>query len=263
VHHARKSRLVVTAAVALAACAPTPQNAADTSNAAASASDAKASAPASTPTPAPANEPWRYGPTLAAAVPPGLAASPVLELAEGLQGRGRFVVAVAGADAPARLEVWTFSQFNEGDRLERVGPPELLLDLGRLEAGMPGELVAGLRRDIASPGNESVRAQGLPGEPVAVLAELARLAAAATGPGEPALRARSLAEFTRGLDERLMWERLPGLLQRLRSGPWSVGEPSPLGARRVRFSAREGDKTVTLELTRMQERWMLSEVVEG
>jgi hypothetical protein len=98
---------------------------------------------------------------------------------------------------------------------------------------------------------------------VAVLAELARLAAAATGPGEPALRARSLAEFTRGLDERLMWERLPGLLQRLRSGPWSVGEPSPLGARRVRFSAREGDKTVTLELTRMQERWMLSEVVEG
>lgn len=254
---------MVTAAVALAACAPTPQNAADTSNAAASASDAKASAPASTPTPAPANEPWRYGPTLAAAVPPGLAASPVLELAEGLQGRGRFVVAVAGADAPARLEVWTFSQFNEGDRLERVGPPELLLDLGRLEAGMPGELVAGLRRDIASPGNESVRAQGLPGEPVAVLAELARLAAAATGPGEPALRARSLAEFTRGLDERLMWERLPGLLQRLRSGPWSVGEPSPLGARRVRFSAREGDKTVTLELTRMQERWMLSEVVEG
>lgn len=254
---------MVTAAVALAACAPTPQNAADTSNAAASASDAKASAPASTPTPAPANEPWRYGPTLAAAVPPGLAASPVLELAEGLQGRGRFVVAVAGADAPARLEVWTFSQFNERDRLERVGPPELLLDLGRLEAGMPGELVAGLRRDIASPGNESVRAQGLPGEPVAVLAELARLAAAATGPGEPALRARSLAEFTRGLDERLMWERLPGLLQRLRSGPWSVGEPSPLGARRVRFSAREGDKTVTLELTRMQERWMLSEVVEG
>lgn len=252
------------AAAALAACGPTPQDAADTSNTATSptavaSSDAKASAPT------PATEPWRYGPTLAAAVPPGLAASPVLELAEGLRGRGRFVVAVAGADAPARLEVWTFSQFNERDRLERVGPPELLLDLGQLEAGvgMPGELVASLRREIASPGNESVRAQGLPGEPAAVLAELARLAAAATGPGEPALRARALAEFTRGLDERLMWERLPGLLQRLRSGPWIVGEPTPLGARRVRFSAREGDGSVTLELTRMQERWVLSEVVAG
>lgn len=262
------------AAVALAACGPTPQNAADTSNGATSpvsAADAKASTPTSAPTTSPTTtttpttEPWRYGPTLAAAVPPGLAASPVLELAEGLQGRGRFVVAVAGADAPARLELWTFSQFNERDRLERVGPPEVLLDLGQLEAGvgMPRELVAGLRRDIASPGNESVRAQGLPGEPAVVLAELARLAAAATGPGEPAERARALAEFTRGLDERLLWERLPGLLQRLRSGPWSVGEPTPLGARRVRFSAREGDKSVTLELTRMQERWVLSEVVEG
>jgi hypothetical protein len=198
-------------------------------------------------------------------VPPGLAASPVLELAEGLRGRGRFVVAVAGAEVPARLEVWTFSQFNERDRLERVGPPELLLDLGQLDAtvDMPAELVAELRRAIASPGNESVRAQGLPGEPAAVLAELARLAAAATGPGEPALRARALAEFTRGLDEQLMWERLPQLLLRLRAGPWSIGEPTPLGARRVRFSATERIGSVTLELTRMQERWVLSGVAEG
>ncbi len=189
----------------------------------------------------------------------------MLELAEGLRGRGRFVVAVAGAEVPARLEVWTFSQFNERDRLERVGPPELLLDLGQLDAtvDMPAELVAELRRAIASPGNESVRAQGLPGEPAAVLAELARLAAAATGPGEPALRARALAEFTRGLDEQLMWERLPQLLLRLRAGPWSIGEPTPLGARRVRFSATERIGSVTLELTRMQERWVLSGVAEG
>jgi hypothetical protein len=272
VQHARKSRLAARAAVALAACGPTPQNAADTSNtataASASASDptpSTATAISPTPTSTPTTEPWRYGPTLAAAVPPGLSASPVLELAEGLRGRGRFVVAVAGVDAPARLELWTFSQFNAHDRLERVGPPELLLDLGQLEAGigMPAELVAGLRRDIASPGNETVRVLGLPGEPAAVLAELARLAAAATGPGEPASRARALAEFTRGLDERLMWERLPGLLLRLRAGPWSVGEPTPLGARRVRFSARDGDRSVTLELTRMQERWVLSAVEEG
>lgn len=259
-HHARKSRLPAwaAAAAALTACGPSTQNAADTSNTATSPT------PASEPK-APAPEPWRYGPTLAAAVPPGLAASPVLELAEGLRGRGRFVVAVAGADVPARLEVWTFSQFNERDRLERVGPPELLLDLGQLDAGvgMPAELVTGLRREIASPGNESVRAQGLPGEPAVVLTELARLAAAATGAGEPASRARALADFTRGLDERLMWERLPALLQRLRTGPWSIGEPTPLGARRVRFSAREGDGTVTLELTRMQERWVLSGVEEG
>lgn len=262
-HHARKSRLVAWTAAALVACGQSPQNAADTNNAPAS-SAAKEDALASAPTPTPASEPWRYGPTLAAAVPPGLAASPVLELAEGLQGRGRFVVAVAGADAPARLELWTFSQFNERDRLERVGPPELLLDLGQMEAGvgMPGELVAGLRRDIASPGNETVRAQGLPGEPAAVLAELARLAAAATGTGEPELRARALAEFTRGLDEGLLWERLPQLLRRLRAGPWSVGEPTLLGARRVRFTAREGAGSVTLELTRLQERWVLSQVAE-
>jgi len=244
---------------ALAACGPTPQNAADTSNTASS-----ASASASTPTPAAASTPWRYGPTLAAAVPPGLAASPVLELGDGVRGRGRIVVAVAGADSPARLEVWTFSQFNEHDRLERVGTPGLLLDLGDLDAGigLPRELVAGLRREIASPGSESVRMMGLPGEPAAVLAELARLAAAATGPGEPALRARALAEFTRGLEDRLLWERLPELLRRLRAGPWSVGEPTPLGARRIRFTAREGDRSLTLELARMQERWILTEVVE-
>ena len=197
-------------------------------------------------------------------MPPGLAVSPVLELGDGVRGRGRIVVAVAGADASARLEVWTFSQFNEHDRLERVGTPELLLDLGELDAGigLPGELVAGLRREIASPGSESVRMLGLPGEPAAVLAELARLAATATSPGEPALRARALAEFTRGLEERLFWERLPELLRRLRAGPWSVGEPTPLGARRIRFTAREGDRSLTLELARMQERWILTEVVE-
>ncbi len=198
-------------------------------------------------------------------MPPGIAASPVLELGDGLRGRGRIVVALAGAETPARLELWTFSQFNAKDRLERVGTPELLLDVGQLEAGsgMPGELVAELRREIASPGSESVRALGLPGEPAAVLAELARLAAVATSPGEQALRARALAEFTRGLDERLLWERLPELLRRLRTGPWRVGEPTPLGARRVRFTAREDDATVMLELTRLQERWVLSEVVKG
>ena len=252
-------------------CGPSPQNAADTSNAAPSAASASSASAASTGSateasaPKPTPEPWRYGPTLAAAVPPGIAASPVLELGDGLRGRGRIVVALAGADAPARLELWTFSQFNPNDRLERVGTPELLLDLGQLETGigMPGELVAGLRREIASPGSEVVRALGLPGEPAAVLAELARLAAVATSPGEPTLRARALAEFTRGLDERLLWERLPELLRRLRTGPWSVGEPTPLGARRVRFTARDGDATVTLELTRMQERWVLSEVAKG
>lgn len=249
-----------------AGCGPSPRDAADTSNAAPSASSASSAAPAAEASaPRPTPEPWRYGPTLAAAVPPGIAASPVLELGDGLRGRGRIVVALAGADAPVRLELWTFSQFNANDRLERVGTPELLLDLGQLDAGtdMPDELVTGLRREIASPGNESVRVLGLPGEPAAVLAELARLAAVATSPGEPALRARALAEFTRGLDERLLWERLPELLRRLRTGPWSVGEPTPLGTRRVRFTAPEGDATVTLELTRLQERWVLSEVVKG
>lgn len=264
--HARKSRLLAWTAAALAACGQAaPQNTADTNNVATSTSASPTSAIKVAEKPAPeAPAPWRYGQALAAAVPPGLAASPVLELADGLRGRGRFVVAVAGVDVPARLEVWTFSQHNERDRLERVGAPELLLDLGELDTGvgLPDALMAGLRREIASPGNEQIRARGLPGEPGAVLAELARLAAVSTGQDAPAVRTRALAEFTRGLDERLLWARLPELLRRLRAGPWRVGEPTPVGTRRVRFTAREGDRAVTLELTRTQDRWVLSEVAD-
>jgi len=246
----------VLAASALACCGPAePRNTADATNASAGAATAQE--------PPAAPLPWRYLPALAAGVPAGLAAEPVLELADGLRGHARFVVAVASGDAPVRVEVWDFSQLNEREKLERVGEPQLLLDLREPDAALAADAVAALRREIASPATETVRPLGLPGEPAAVLAELARLAAASAGPGDAATRARALAQFTRGLDDRLLWDRLPELLRRLRGAPWTVGTQSPVGARRVRISATEGARPLTLELTRTQDRWTLSDVVDG
>ena len=239
---------------ALAACGPRgPGNAADATNSAAS---------ATTTATAPAASPWRYTPALAAGVPTGLTAEPVLELADGLRGRGRFVVAVAQGEAPARLEVWDFSQRNERGLLERVGEPLVLLDLRGLDgdAAMAAADVAALRREIASPGSESVRPLGLSGEPAAVVTELARLATVSTGSADAPTRARALAQFTRGLDDSLLWDRLPELLRRLRTAPWSPGAQTPKGARRVELAATEGARTLHLELTRTQERWLLSAV---
>jgi hypothetical protein len=214
-------------------------------------------------TPASSPEPWRYLPALTAAVPPGVAAEPVLELADGLHGRARVVVAVARDGVPARLEVWDFSQRNPRERLERTGEPVLLLDLAALDgAELPRGVVDELRREAASPTSEQVRSSGLPGEPAAVLAELARLAAEARGQGPAAARARALAHFTRGLDDRLLWEtaRLPELLRRLSAGPWQAGASTPLGTRRVKLAAQEGERALQLELARAQERWVLTDV---
>lgn len=204
-------------------------------------------------------EPWRYGPALAGAVPAGQSAAPVLELADGLRGRARIVVAVAAGDAPVRLEVWDFSQNNERGVLARIGDPVVLLDLHDADARLAADAVAELRREIASPGNEAVRPLGLPGEPTALPAELARLAAATTGPGDAATRTHALAQLIRGLDDRLVWEeaRLPELLRRLQTGAWTVGEATPIGARRMRLAATEGTRPLQLELARTQDRWAI------
>ena len=204
--------------------------------------------------------PWRYGPALAAAVPAGVVAEPVLEVADGLRGRARIVVAVAQGEAPVRLEIWDFSQNNPRDRLERVDAPVVLLDLDPAGAVVADEVLAGLRREMASPASESVRSVGLAvaGEPTALLAELARLAAEATTPG--AVGARVLAQFTRGLDDRLLWSgRLAELLRRL-AGGWRVGEVTPVGARRMRVVVTEGERALQLELARTQDRWVLTDV---
>lgn len=241
---------------ALAACSPSPPpagNAADTSTLA-----APAQAPAS-----PAPEPWRYAPALAASVPSGVRAAPVLELADGLQGRARVVVAVAQGSAPVRLELWDFSQNNERGVLERSGEPQLLLDLHSLadaDARLAAEPVADLRREIASPGSETVRPLGLPGEPADLPAELSRLAAASVGSGDASVRTQALALLIRGLDDELVWTRLPELLRRLRAAPWIAGEVTELSPRRVRISAREADRPLTLELNRKQDRWVLTAV---
>ena len=240
---------------ALAACSPSPPpaaNAADTSTL------APGQAPAS-----PAPEPWRYAPALAASVPSGVRAAPVLELADGLHGRARVVVAVAQGSAPVRLELWDFSQNNERGVLERSGEPKLLLDAQNVadaDARLAAEPVADLRREIASPGSETVRPLGLPGEPADLPAELSRLAAATDGDGDAAVRAQALAQLIRGLDDELLWTRLPELLRRLRATPWTTGELTELSPRRVRISAREADRTLVLELDRKQDRWVLTAV---
>jgi hypothetical protein len=226
------------------------------------AADATKPGPEKVEAPAPA-EPWRFGPALAAGVPAGTVAEPVLEVADGLRGRARIVVAVAEGTSPARLEIWDFSQNNPRERLERVDAPVVLLDLDPAAPAAPAEALAQLRREMASPASESGRSVGLTAEePGPMLAELARLAAEATSAGEG--RAAALARFTRGLDDRLLWsEQLPELLRRLGRGPWSVGAMTPLGARRMRVAAREGERTLQLELARTQDRWVLTDVAEA
>jgi hypothetical protein len=192
-------------------------------------------------------------------------AEPVLELADGVRGRARIVVAVAGGDKPVRLEVWDFSQNNERGLLARLGDPEILLDLGDVRGRLVTTAVATLRREMAMPGRERVRPLGLPGEPAAVVAELARLASESTGAPDAATRARALALFIRGVDDRLVWDdaRLPELLRRLQNAPWVTGASTPVGARRVRISATEEGRPVQLELARTQDRWALVGVTDG
>lgn len=211
--------------------------------------------------PGPAVLPWRYGPALTAAVPAGVVAEPVVEVADGLRGRARMVVAVAQGEAPVRLEIWDFSQNNPRERLERVDAPVVLLDLD--PAGKPAAdaVLVALRREMASPASESSRPVGLAvtGEGSELLAELARLAAEATAKGEG--RARALARFCQGLDDQLLWSgRLAELLQRLAHGPWTIGEVTPLGTRRVRVAVKEGERALQVELARTQDRWVLTDV---
>jgi hypothetical protein len=239
---------------ALATCAPAEPDLAERARPA-------HTQPRQDPASAPEAAVWRYTPALVASLPPGVRAEPVLELADGLHGRARIVVAVAKDDVPARLEVWDYSQNNERGLLERVSQSPLL-DLADADAPLNSEAVAALRRDVASPGNEIVRPLGLPGEAAALPAELARLAAEATGTADAATRTTALARLIRGLDDHLVWEtaRLPELLRRLRAGAWQLGEARPLGARRVKISATEAGRAIELELARTQDRWALTDV---
>jgi len=209
-------------------------------------------------------EPWRYGPALTAAIPAGVYAEPVLELADGIRGRARIVVAVASGDRPARVEVWDFSQNNERGLLTRTRDPQVLLDLGDVRGRLVTEAVAALRREMASPGTEVVRPRGLPGGPDAVLAELARLATASTAGPDAATRARSLALFIHGIDGHLLWDkgRLPEILRRLQNAPWTIESQSQLGGRRT-ISAREEGRPVELLLTLSHGRWVLFSVDDG
>jgi hypothetical protein len=252
---------VLASAFALAACDPKPAaNAADATTPAAPAVADPSATPASA---SPDAEPWRYGPALAAAIPAGVHAEPVIELADGVRGRARIVVAVASGDRPARIEVWDFSQNNERGLLARVGEPEVLLDLGDVRGRLATGAVTTLRREMASPGSETVHAIGLAGSPEEV-AELARLATASTAAPDAATRARSLALFIRGIDDSLLWDegRLPELLRRLQSAPWTIEAQSQQGARRS-ISATEEGRPVQLMMTRSHGRWVLFTVTDG
>ena len=252
---------------ALAACDPRPGK--TTADATTPAVPAPGQAPAVTAGPSPTPslktaEPWRYGPALAAAIPAGVHAEPVLELADGIRGRARIVVAVASGDRPVRLEVWDFSQNNERGLLARIGDPQILLDLGDVRGRLVTEAVATLRREMASPGTESVRPPGLPGDPPEVLAELARLATASTAGPDAATRAHSLALFIRGIDGHLLWDegRLPEILRRLQNAPWTLESQSQLGGR-LSVSAREEGRPVQLVMARSRGRWALFSVTDG
>ncbi len=226
--------------------------------------DARTTAPAPV-EPAPTPQPWRYGPALAASIPQGLAVVPVLEWAHGHRGRARIVVAVAEADVPARLEVWDFSQHNERGLLERDLDPVRLLDLADATPVLDPEILAGLRRDLATPGSERVRPLGLVGSPAAVLADLQR-AAQACFDGDATSRTAALATVVRGLDDGIAFEtaRLPELILRLRHGTWQVGVATQISERRVAVAVQADQQPLRVELSRTQDRWAVRsvEVVE-
>lgn len=201
--------------------------------------------------------PWRYTPALRAAIPPGLAVSPVFELADGQRGLAEIAVAVASEGAPARLEVWEFDQNNPRERLERVGEARALL---ALEGGERGELDR-LRVAIARPGTEFVRLRGLPSTPEAMVPELVRLAAVVRdAQASPELRAEALASLTYALDDHLLLteNRLPRLLAALADGDLEVVSREPLGERRVTLTLRDPPHRLTL--ARTGERWVVSDL---
>lgn len=268
---ARKSPRFIWPAFALACCGPAEPPPATTAGDAVVTTPATAKPEPAAPTPSP----WHYAPALAAAIPPGLNVEPVLEQADGLHGHARIVVAVTSAETTAepqtRLEIWGFSQDNDKGLLTRNGSPLVLYRLTASPADAHWDVAGAdaLRREIAGPGNETFRPLGLPGEPAALWPELARLAAASVD-ADPPTRARSLATLTRGLDEPLLFTRLPELVRRLRGPALQLGPPVQLGPRRVKISGRDGETNIELELTRTQlgnqpgneHGWMLTELRE-
>lgn len=207
-------------------------------------------------TPASAPEPWLYAPALRDSIPPGLAARPVFELADGQRGRAQIGVAVASEGTAPRLEVWEFDQNNPRERLERVGEASELIALDAPRDAR-GQLDA-IRTAIARPGNEFVRQRGLAGEPEQIVAEMKRLAAVVRDDAAaPDARAEALAGLTRGLDDHLLFteNRLPELLAAL-AGPLEVATREPLGERRVTITTRAPAHRLTF--ARTGERWTLS-----
>jgi hypothetical protein len=206
-----------------------------------------------------APEPWRYGPAFRDSVPPGIAAHPVFELADGQRGRAQIGVAVASEGAAPRLEVWEFDQNNPRERLERVGEARELVALDA-PGDSRGQLDA-IRTAIARPGNEFVRQRGLEGEPEAIVAELVRLAATVRdASATPDRRAEALASLTRALDDQLLFaeNRLPELLAALADKELAVAGREPIGERRVAVTLRDPPHRLTF--ARTGPRWVLSEL---
>lgn len=214
--------------------------------------------PAQSPPPPVLREPWQYAPALQAAIPPGVYAVPVFELADGHRGRAQIGVAVASAGAGPRLEVWDFDQNNPRERLERVGEARELVSLR--PGGERRELDA-VRTAIARPGNEFVRMRGLDGTPEVILPELVQLAVIiGDEAAEPGQRAGALAALTRALDDHLLFteNRLPDVLTALGgAGTPEVASREALGERRVALTLR--DPPHRLVFARSGERWVLSE----
>lgn len=229
------------------------------SEAPAAAAEATPSAPAQ---PATAPIPWRTAELVAAHVGEGAAIAPVYEAVDDLRGEAMLVVAVARPGASSgTIERWRLQSGGPKAIYAPVGEGEGILRLDRADAPASERLDA-LRRFAATPGTAVIRPRGLADSPEALLDALARALREAQDPSTPAdARARAIATMLRGLDDPLVFERdaIPAVIPVFAAGPPTIAVSRPVGARRHHLETA-GAEPVALELTRLADGWVVSEV---
>lgn len=206
---------------------------------------------------------WRFQPTLDANLPLDAIAETVLELSEPRQRSVVIVAAVlrSGADH-VELERWTFEQIpnqEEGLRLVDTGKP-----IARLRPGgaRRPELDA-LRRRIASPWVVLTRPVGIEvSDPGALVKRLAvAFAMMRSLDAEPRARVQALATIVRGLDDTVVLDRdgIAELSTVLVPAPGALSIQSQ-SKRRARVSFQVTERSVTLEVHRKAEGWVIGDV---
>lgn len=207
-----------------------------------------------------AQSPWRYLPTLRAAIPNDLTLQPILEVANPDQARLHIVAAVyrPGLTPALRVEQFAFTQHNETGALEPESDPVLVLRTERSQATPPAW--EGLRRQVAAAQSQVTRPLGLPvADAAALLPALQSLAATARDPAAtPRARVDALAELVRGLDDTLVFEsnKLATTIDALATGTWAQGVPRAVSSRRHAIDLPDG----SLGLSKKRAGWVLSTV---